>query len=146
MLGLRLLLKDHLNLQFESSKGYTLLHYFSHLASESSEDIQFVLERLQPKEDKKTEERNKLRDALKRTDVNGFEAILIFVKDFTYKVKENFNRRIGSLEKSLGRSSAVIQSFEEFQEHERLFVKLLTLLVDLGCDANVFVQDKRGYE
>ena len=62
-------MKDHLNLHFESSKGYTLLHYFSQLSSEGADGINFVLEKL---EDKKIEERNRLRDALKKTDVNGF--------------------------------------------------------------------------
>lgn len=106
--GLKLLLNEQMNLQTENSSGSTLLHYFSHLASEGLEGIQFVIERLQLKEekekekDKKYEERNKLRDALKRTDINGFEAILFFVRDFTSKVKSNFNKRVKILREAGG--------------------------------------------
>lgn len=86
------------------------------------EGIQFVIERLQPKDEKekdtkKYEDRNKLRDALKRTDINGFEAILFFVKDFTSKVKSNFNKRVKILRENGGVEAMNAEgiAFQEFK-------------------------------
>lgn len=64
----------------------TILHYLSRIASEGTEGMKFVLDKLT------IMDRNILKESLKRVDSNGFEAILFFVKDFTYRVIENYNR------------------------------------------------------
>ena len=62
-------------------------------------------------------DRNVLKGALKKIDTNGFEAILFFVKDFTFKVKENFNNRIVTL-RHQGSPNPESLAFKEFKEHE----------------------------
>lgn len=45
-------------------------------------------------------DKNNLKNNLKKVDINGFEAILYFVKDFTTKVKQNFIQNIEKKKKN----------------------------------------------
>ena len=46
--------------------------------------------------------KTKFRDSLKKVDKNGFEAILLFVKDFTFSAKSNFKKRVKELKERGG--------------------------------------------
>lgn len=147
-MGMKMLLTSKVSLSYESSSGMTILHYLSRVASKSCEGIEFVIDRLSQLD------KTSLKENLKRVDVNGFEFILYFVRDFTCEVITNFQssvqRGVSLVLQTTGLPPTQQQSieihkaaFSEFSRHEELFIKLVCFLMEQGCDANVQVVDKR---
>jgi ankyrin repeat protein len=91
IVGMKLLLTLKVSLNFESTSGMTILHYLSKIASKDRAGMEFVIERLCQLD------KNSLKESLKKIDINGFEAILYFVRDFTYEVIKNYTSMVLTL-------------------------------------------------
>jgi hypothetical protein len=84
LIGVKILLPDKIDFELESSNGYSILHCLSNIACKGNEEIVFVQKKL------KSASTNEFRVNLKKVDINGFDFLLYFVKNFVKTAKSNF--------------------------------------------------------
>jgi len=148
IVGMKMLLTPKVPLSYESTNGMTILHYLSKVASRDRAGMEFVIDRLCELD------KNSLKESLKKIDINGFESILYFVRDFTYEVIRNYQTHVQTMTNDIQQANGAPinqqeltdihrAAFTEFRRHEDLFIKLVSLLMDQGCDANVQVVERR---
>lgn len=138
LIGFQKLLTERISFDIESAEGSTILHRLSNLACKGIDEIIFVEAKL------KEATVNDLRINLKKIDQAGFDFLLYFVKNFTETVKATFNKWVKKYKK-LGESEeeAEKKAFNDFTVFENKFMNLVTYLIELGCDVNAQVVDKR---
>lgn len=99
---MKLLLTPKVPLSYESSSGMTILHYLSKVASRDREGMEFVIDKLCQLD------KNSLKESLKKIDVNGFESILYFVRDFTSEVIRNYQAHVQTLTNDILQANGVL--------------------------------------
>lgn len=88
LIGVKILLPERIDFEIESSSGYSIMHCLSNIACKGSEEMNFVQKKL------KNASVNELRINLKKVDINGFDFLLYFVKNFIKTARSNFDRMV----------------------------------------------------
>jgi hypothetical protein len=73
--GMRLLMSDDIDLDYQTSNGLTILYYLGSMASLGNEEIKFVYNKIIKYDT------NKLKESLKKVDSMGCEPLLHFIKE-----------------------------------------------------------------
>lgn len=86
--GIRLLMSDDIDLEYQTSNGTTIMQYLSNMAALGIEEIKFVYHKLTKYDPAK------LKESLKKVDGTGCEPLLQFFREFTVNAKSNFHENI----------------------------------------------------
>lgn len=100
LIGLQRLLTGKITFEIEPSSGSSILHCLSSLACRGLEELKFVEKKL------KECNQNELKSNIKKIDHNGFDFLLLFVKNFTENASYNFK-------KSVRRHQALLENKKE---------------------------------